>query len=102
MVTTQQVSELALSFEGVEAKPHHHKTAFRTKKRIFATLDEKAKTLTVKLSAVDQSVFCEYDENVIYPVPNKWGNQGWTIVELESVPEEMFRDMVGVAYEGAW
>ena len=30
----------------------------------------------VKLSLVDQSVFCDMNKDAIYPVPGGWGKQG--------------------------
>jgi hypothetical protein len=39
----------------------------------------------VKLSVIDQSVFCAFDKTIIYPVNNKWGKQGWTLVELKKI-----------------
>jgi hypothetical protein len=90
---------LALSFpESVEA-PHFEKASFRYKKKIFATLSSKDKQAVLKLSLEDQSVFTDYDEKVFYPVPNKWGKQGWTIVELRLVRKDMCKDALTQAYE---
>ena len=44
------------------------------------------------LSPVDQSVFCAFGPSVIYPVPNKWGKQGATFVELKKVRKDMLKD----------
>jgi hypothetical protein len=49
---------------------------------------------TVKLSAADQDIFCTFDNTVIYPVPNKWGKQGWTHVNLLTVREEMLTEIL--------
>ena len=65
---------------------------------IFATLDEKAKRMMVKLSPTDQSVFCSFNNEIIYPVPGGWGRQGATYVELRKVRKEMFKDAVTTAY----
>jgi hypothetical protein len=45
----------------------------------------------VKLSLVDQSVFCSYDRNVFFPVPGGWGARGATFVELAKVRKDMFK-----------
>ena len=50
------------------------------------------------LSPVDQSVFCAYDKAIIYPVPNKWGKKGATIVELKKVRKDLFKDALTTAY----
>lgn len=89
---------LALSFPESAEAPHWNKTSFRVHKKIFATLSPDGKSATLKLSPVDQSVFEEYDNTTIYPVPNKWGKQGWTVVELTSIEDEMLRDILTCAY----
>ena len=53
---------------------------------------------TVKLSAIDQDVFCAFDHSIIYPVPNKWGKQGWTHVNLQLVKEDMLTEVLKSAY----
>jgi predicted DNA-binding protein (MmcQ/YjbR family) len=98
MVTIEAARQLALSFPETDEHPHFDKKAFRVKKKIFATLDEKSKRMMVKLSPTDQSVFCSFDKTVIYPVPGGWGRQGSTFIELRKVRKEMFRDAVTTAY----
>ena len=68
MVDIKSFRTFALSFpESVEA-PHFEKASFRYKKKIFATLSLKDKRAVLKLSPEDQSVFCDYDDQVFYPV----------------------------------
>jgi hypothetical protein len=98
MISNAAFRKLALSFEETSEAPHFDKTAFRVKKKIFVTFDEKARRITVKLSAVDQSTFCLFNKTIIYPVPNKWGTHGWTHVELKTVPREMLTDILTTAY----
>ena len=98
MVTIEAARLLALSFPETDEHPHFDKKAFRVKKKIFATLDEKNKRMMVKLSPTDQSVFCSFDKTVIYPVPGGWGRQGSTFIELRKVRKEMLRDAVTTAY----
>ena len=99
MISTKAFRELALSFPGTEELPHFEKTSFRVKKKIFATMDEANGIATLKFSEIDQSVFCSYDKSIIYPVPNKWGKQGWTHVVLKKVPKEMVLDALDTAYK---
>lgn len=98
MVTIEEARKLALSFPETDEHPHFDKKAFRVKKKIFATLDEKARRMMVKLSSTDQSVFCSYNSEVIYPVPGGWGRQGATFVELRKVRKSMFKDALTTAY----
>ena len=101
MISIQTFRQLALSFPETKEQPHFEKIAFRTKKKIFATLSEKNKLACVKLSQTDQSVFCAFDLSVIYPVPNKWGLQGWTNIDLAKVKKAMLVDALNTAYAEA-
>jgi hypothetical protein len=98
MITSETVRQLALSFPETDEHPHFHLRAFRVKKKIFATLDIKKKRVMVKLSTIDQSVFCSYDRSVIYPVPGGWGRSGATYIELSKVKKPMFKDALTTAY----
>jgi hypothetical protein len=98
MVSTQTVRQIALSFPETDEHPHFERQAFRVKKKIFATLLEKNQTLNVKLSPIDQSVFCAFDPAIIYPVPGKWGLNGMTTIELTKVKKSMVKDALTCAY----
>jgi hypothetical protein len=99
-MTTSNFKSLALSFPDTEANPHFERIAFKvTGKRIFATLHEETATVNLKLSPVDQSVFSDFGKKAVYPVPNKWGLQGWTTFELKKVPKELMGDALDTAYK---
>ena len=98
MVSIEIFRLLALDFAEVCESPHFEKASFRVNKKIFATLDTRNKKAVVKLSAVDQSVFCAFDKSIIYPVPGKWGLQGWTMIELNKVGKNMLKDALTTAY----
>jgi predicted DNA-binding protein (MmcQ/YjbR family) len=98
MISIKTFRQIALSFEGATEEPHFEKTSFRVKKKIFATLNEKENRATIKLSLEEQDLFCVYDKDVMYPVPNKWGKQGWTHINLKTIPREMCEDALRTAY----
>lgn len=99
MITAQIVRKLALAFDEAEELPHFDKTSFRVKKKIFATFNENQQRATLKLSESDQSIFSLYgDKTSVYPVPNKWGKQGWTQFLLDKVDEEFLKDALMAAY----
>jgi len=99
MVSIETFKQIALSFEGTEAKPHFNRTAFKViNKRIFATLLEEDETANIKLSIADQEVYSSFDKNAVYPVPNKFGLQGWTTFELRNLPVELISDALLTAY----
>jgi hypothetical protein len=98
MVSVNTFRKLALSFPESTEEPHFEKTSFRVKKKIFATYDDKNKTACIKLSVIDQDVFSSLDKTVIYPVDNKWGKQGWTLIALKMVQKNLFTAALSTAY----
>ncbi|HVG41260.1 MAG TPA: MmcQ/YjbR family DNA-binding protein [Chitinophagaceae bacterium] len=101
MVTIATFKMLALYLPNTIELPHFEKTSFRINKKIFATLDKKANKACVKLSVTDQDIFCAFDKAVIYPIPNKWGKQGWTYIELAKVQKAMCNELLVTAYTNA-
>jgi predicted DNA-binding protein (MmcQ/YjbR family) len=98
MVTFKALQKMALSFPGATEQPHFDKTSFRAGK-IFATYDEKKDRAVVMLSLPEQDVFCLIDKAVIYPVPNKWGDKGATIVEMKLIDKKLLEGLLKSAYE---
>ena len=99
MITFELFKKLALSFEGANEHTNFEKPSFRVGKKIFATYDVKYHQACLKLNEIDQSVFSSFDSAIIYPIPNKWGLQGWTTIELKSAPEEMLKDALQTAWQ---
>ncbi|GAB3508134.1 MmcQ/YjbR family DNA-binding protein [Emticicia fontis] len=99
MVDEATFREMALSFPDTIEQPHFEKTSFRAKKKIFATYAASDKRACLKLSEIDQSVFCSFNKAIVYPVSNKWGKQGWTLFELNRIEQEMLHDALETAYK---
>ena len=99
MISVSAFVRLIHSFEGITEQPHFEKRSFRYNKKILATLDEGAKQVFVKLDPVNQDVFSKYDPGAVHPVPNKWGKQGWTTINLPLIGKEMLKDILQTAYE---
>lgn len=98
-MTPEEFRNLALSFPHTEENPHFDRAAFKvTKRRIFTTMHLPSNSVNMKLSEVDQSVFCDYGKEAIFQIPNKWGKQGWTTFVLDKVPAEVIRDALDCAY----
>lgn len=99
-MTTEEFRRMVGSFPGTIAHPHFDRTAYKVEgKRIFTTLHEASKTFNAKLSLDDQQTLSQYEKGSIYPVPNKWGQQGWTTVELENTPDELIKEVLDAAYQ---
>jgi predicted DNA-binding protein (MmcQ/YjbR family) len=98
MIRFTTLRKTALSLPEVTEEPHFEKTSFRVSKKIFVSYDESQHRACIKLSEFDQGLFSAYDNTIIFPVPNKWGKQGWTFIDMKHVPKEMFTDALKTAY----
>jgi hypothetical protein len=99
MISLASARQLALSLPEAEEKSHFEKPDFRIRNKVFAVLHVDKQVMVVKLSLVDQSVFCSYDATVIYPVPGGWGRQGWTMINLKKVRKAMLIDALTTAWK---
>ena len=99
MITLSEARELALALPDVEEKSHFNQPDFRVKGKIFAVLHPERNEMMVKLSIIDQSVFCSIDKNVIYPVPGGWGRKGATLINLRKVRRSICVDALTTAWK---
>ncbi|RNL52528.1 MmcQ/YjbR family DNA-binding protein [Pedobacter jejuensis] len=98
MLTVEEFKKLALSFENATEEPHFEKASFRVNKKIFATLNSSKCAISLKLTPVDQSVFCSFDSENIYQANGPWGKQGWTIFEFNKLKEDLIEDALTLSY----
>lgn len=98
MIQFKTYRSVVLSFPETTEDPHGAIKSFRVKKKIFATYNPKFHRGCVRLSAIDQDVFTKASKGIIYPVPNKWGKFGWTLVDLKKIKKEMLTDLLTTAY----
>ncbi len=98
MVTHEKLRTLAMALTEVTEEPHFEKSSFRVRKKIFCTLDQQKGKAVLKLNENDQSVFCAYDPEAVYPVAGAWGKKGWTIFELSKSHEDLFADALNTSY----
>lgn len=99
MVTLARAKQLALSLPEAEENSHFNLPDFRVKGKIFAVLHPGKNEMMVKLSVIDQSVFCAIDKTIIYPVPGGWGRKGATLVNLKKVKKEILMDALTTAWK---
>ena len=91
-------STYCLSFDDAIEQPHFEKTSFRVNKKIFATLDLEKNRATLKLSEIDQSVFCNFNPEKIKPATGAWGKMGWTIFYLTDLIDDLIIDALTLSY----
>ena len=97
MATFGTFEKITQNFPEITIEPHFAKISFRIKKKIFATYDEKHNRVTVKLSEIDQDNFSSLSSG-IYPVNNKWGKHGWTIIELSELNPDLLSKVLTAGY----
>ena len=99
MITIDEARKAALSLPEVEEKSHFNQPDFRVKNKIFAVIHADKGYMMVKLSVIDQDVFCSFDREIIFPVPGGWGRGGATFVNLKRVRKSMFIDALTTAWK---
>jgi len=82
--------KLLQRFEDVSEAPHFDRTAFRTPRRIFATLAADGRDVNFMLDPLEQASLCEIAPAALAPVPGGWGRMGWTRCDLKKVDEALF------------
>jgi len=99
MVSIDACRERAMAFNGVTEQPHFNKASFWVKNKIFATLEESTQIVVLKLNRKGQDELISLDNNSVSPVVGKWGQKGWTSVDLQLVSEDLFAAGLKMAYD---
>ncbi len=100
-VTKKRAQELALALENASAVPHFDRLAFRTPRRIFATLARNGNDLNFMFDHAQQAHFCELAPHALAPVPGGWGRMGATSCDLTQVDAKTFSAALKAAHERA-
>ncbi len=77
------------------------RAAFRTKRRIFATVPPDGQSANLALDLDLQEAVCEALPDAFSPVPGGWGRMGYTTVSLRAVSEEDLTRALKVAHARA-
>jgi hypothetical protein len=97
-ITAQRARELLLKFLDVSEVPHLTPVAFRTPRRIFATLALDGGGVNFMLDPVEQDAFCEMAPHALMPVPGGWDRMGATRCDIEKVDQATFAAASEAAY----
>ena len=82
--------KLLLRFDDVTEVPHFDRIAFRTPRRIFATLAADGRDVNFMFDPLAQETFCEMAPHALSPVPGGWGRMGATRCDLKKVDAALF------------
>lgn len=100
-VTADEAKALALSLEGASAVPHFDRMAFRTPRRIFATLAADGADLNLMFDPELQAFYCEQAPGAFAPVPGGWGRNGATRVLLAAADPDTLKGALLAAHARA-
>jgi hypothetical protein len=89
-LSAARARKLLLGFDNVSEAPHFDRVAFRTPRRIFATLAGDARDVNFMFDPLAQETFCEMAPHALAPVPGGWGRMGATRCDLKKVDEPTF------------
>ncbi|HLK88553.1 MAG TPA: MmcQ/YjbR family DNA-binding protein [Polyangia bacterium] len=89
-VSAARARKLLLRFDDAREAPHFDRVAFRTPRRIFATLADDGRDVNFMFDPLDQESFCEMAPTMLAPVAGGWGRMGATRCDLRKVDEPTF------------
>ena len=91
--------ELALALPEATEALHFDRAAFRTPRKIFATLSEARGDLNLMFGPDLRDFFCEQAPDAFTPVPGGWGQRGATRCDLRAVDEATLASALRAAHE---
>ncbi len=91
--------ELALALPLATEAPHLDRVAFRTPRKIFATLSADAGDLNLMFNPDLRDFYCEQAPHAFAPVPGGWGRNGATRCDLRNVDEATLSSALRAAHE---
>jgi len=100
-VTPKRARERALALENSSAVPHFDRLAFRTARRIFATLAADGSDINFMFDLRQQKQFCDRAPDALAPVPGGWGRMGATRCDLKKVDAATFAAALAAAHARA-
>lgn len=99
-MTPAKFKKLVLSLEGVEERPHMDRTAFRTKRKIFATLGADRRVNLVVEPADRRDALLESFPQTFFSLGG-WTRLGYVAVDLARVDDALLRELLTDAWRDA-
>lgn len=94
----QTAREMALGMPGTAEKEHFGRPSYSVKKKIYMTLWIDDGRAVMKLTVDQQTNLHDEYPDAFAPVPNKWGDHGWTNVFYDNISERLFRYAMDLAW----
>lgn len=92
--------KFVLSLEGVEERPHMERAAFRTKRKIFATMGNDSRINLMVNPEDKRDSLLESFPDAIFSLGG-WTRLGYVAVDLDTVDEDLLRELVTDAWRDA-
>lgn len=86
-VDAARARDLALALADASEAPHFDRLAFRTPRKMFATLGPEGRDLNLMFDPDLRDFYCEQAPQAFMPVPGGWGRRGATRCDLDRVDE---------------
>lgn len=99
MITDAQMRAIALELPDTQERSHFGHPDFRVNNRIFATLWPDQRRSVLKLTKEAQAA-AVLDSPGTFSIPPGGERGGWTNVNLDTVEEDHFRDLIRKAWAG--
>jgi hypothetical protein len=96
MASTADVKRVAMALEGTTSAPHFDRTAFKVR-RIYATLG--AASINLNLTPDEQEFKVMMAPEIYSQIPNGWGRNGWTSVDLRAIGLDELEAALTMAWE---
>ncbi len=100
MATGKDLRRMALALEGTTEAPHFDRTAFKVA-RTYVTLSADGRSANFKFTPDEQALKCLTVPEAFAPVPNKWGEQGWTTANLAKLSAAELKSALELAWAHA-
>jgi hypothetical protein len=100
-VDPARAREMALALPGTQEAPHFDRVAFRTPRKMFATLKAAARDLNLMFDPDTRDLFCDIAPHAFAPVPGGWGIRGATRCDLDAVDEPTLESALLAAHKMA-
>ena len=89
---------LALALDLASEAPHFDRVAFRTPRKIFATLNAEAHDINLMFDPDMRDFDCEQAPDAFAPVQGGWGRMGATRCDLKIVDEATLLSALSAAH----
>jgi hypothetical protein len=96
-MTEADLFALVLALPEATQSSHFGNVDFRIRNKIFAS-HPQPETLVLKLTGEQQQMLAEAEPTIFAPLPNKWGEKGWTSASIAGLDETTARSALTMAW----